>query len=138
MPNTQHTHKTVFFYFYFEPSSKIYRQKPGTPVGTKLSPPYGKLFIAGLEKRIFKNSGYHPYLWLRFLDDIFCIWTDGLEKLVEFLKSLNAFHPMIKFAMDYSYETVNFLDVQVSKRNSTLETDLYWEDTDRHQYLDPK
>ena len=40
--------------------------------------------------------------------------------------------------MDYSYETINFLDVQVSKRNSTLETDLYCKDTDRHQYLHAK
>ena len=103
MPNTQDTHKNLFFSFYFEPSSKIYHQKPGTPVGSKLAPTYGKLFMAGLEKRIFKNSGYHLYLWLGFLDDIFCIWTDGLEKLLKFLKSLNAFHPMIKFTMHYSY-----------------------------------
>ena len=40
--------------------------------------------------------------------------------------------------MDYSYETINFLDVQVSKRNSTLETDLYCKDTGRHQYLHAK
>ena len=94
--------------------------------------------MAGLEKLIFENSGYHPYLWLRFLDDMFCIWTDGLEKLQEFFKFLNAFHPTIKFATDFSYETINFLDVQVSKRNSTLETDLYCKDTDRHQYLHAK
>ena len=40
--------------------------------------------------------------------------------------------------MDYSYETINFLDVQVSKRNSTLETDLYCTNTNRHQYLHAK
>ena len=123
---------------YFELSSKIYHQKLGTAIGTKFAPPYANLFMAVLEKRIFENSGYHPYLWLRFLDDIFCIWTDGLEKLQEFFKFLNAFHPTIKFTMDYSYETINFLDVQVSKRNSTLETDLYCKDTDRHQYLHTK
>ena len=123
---------------YFELSSKIYHQKLGTAIGTKFAPPYANLFMAVLEKRIFENSGYHPYLWLRFLDDIFCIWTDGLEKLKEFFKFLNAFHPTIKFTMDYSYETINFLDVQVSKRNSTLETDLYCKDTDRHQYLHAK
>ena len=122
---------------YFELSSKIYHQKLGTAIGTKFAPPYANLFMAGLEKRIFENSGYHPYLWLRFLDDIFCIWTDGLEKLKEFFKFLNAFHPTIKFTMDYSYET-NFLDVQVSKRNSTLETDLFCKDTYRHQYLHAK
>ena len=40
--------------------------------------------------------------------------------------------------MDYYYETINFLDVQVSKKISTLETDLYCKDTDRHQYLHAK
>ena len=123
---------------YFELSSKIYHQKLGTAIGTKFAPPYVNLFMAGLEKHIFENSGYHPYVWLRFLDYVFCIWTDGLEKLKEFFKFLNAFHPTIKFTMDYSYETINFLDVQVSKRNSTLETDLYCKDTDRHQYLHAK
>ena len=36
--------------------------------------------------------------------------------------------------MDYSYETINFLDVQVSKRNSTP----LLKDTGRHQYLHAK
>ena len=90
--------------------------------------------MSGLEKCIFENSGYHPYVWLRYLDNIFCIWTDGLEKLEEFLKSLNTFHPTMKFNVNYSYETINFLDVQVSKKISTLETELYWKDTDRHQF----
>ena len=58
---------------YFELSSKIYHQKLGTAIGTKFAPPYANLFMTGLEKRIFENSGYHPYLWLRFLDNIFCI-----------------------------------------------------------------
>ena len=123
---------------YFELSSKICYQKLGTAIGTKVASPYASVFMAGLEKRIFENSGCHPHLWLRFLDGMFCIWTDGLEKLQEFFKFLNAFHPTIKFTMDYSYETINFLDVQVSKRNSTLETDLYCKDTDRHQYLHAK
>ena len=109
---------------YFELSRKIYHQKLGTAIGIKFAPPYANLFMTGLEKRIFENSGYHPYLWLRYLDDIFCIWRDGLEKIRKFFKYLNAFHPAIKFAMDYSYETISFLDAQVSKRNSKLETDL--------------
>ena len=65
---------------YFELSSKIYHQKLGTAIGTKFAPPYANLFMAGLEKRIFQNSGYHPYLWPTFLGDIFCIWTDGFRK----------------------------------------------------------
>ena len=48
---------------YFELSSKIYHQKLGTAIGTKFAPPYANLFMAGLENRIFENSGYHLYLW---------------------------------------------------------------------------
>ena len=58
---------------YFELSSKIYHQKFGTAIGTKFALPYANLFMAGLEKCIFEKSGYHPHLWLRFLDNIFCI-----------------------------------------------------------------
>ena len=58
---------------YFKLSSKIYHQNLGTAIGTKFAPPYANLFMAGLEKRIFENSGYHSYLWLGFLDNIFCI-----------------------------------------------------------------
>ena len=123
---------------YFELGSRLYHQKLGTAIGTKFAPPYVNLFMACIEKRTFENSGYHPYLWLRFFDNIFRIWKYDLEKLQKFFKFLNAFHPMTKFTMDYSYETLNFMDVQVSKKNSTLETDLYCKDTDRNQYLHAK
>ena len=66
---------------YFELSSQIYHQKLGTAISTKFTPPYANLFMVGLENRIFENSDHHLYLWLSFLDDIFCIWTNGLEKL---------------------------------------------------------
>ena len=84
---------------YFEHSSNICHPKLETAIGTEFAPPYANLFMAGLEKRIFENSGYHRYLWLRFLDDIFWWFKDGLEKLQEFFKFLSAFHPTIKFNM---------------------------------------
>ena len=63
----------------------MYHQKLGTAIGTKFAPPYANLFMAGLETNIFSDTNVQPLLWLRYLDDIFCIWTDGLEKLKEFL-----------------------------------------------------
>ena len=76
-----------------------------------------------------------PLLWLRYLNDIFCIWTDGLEKLKEFFSYLNSCHPTIKFTMDYSDTTINFLDVSVTKNSTKLSTDLIVKDTDFHKYL---
>ena len=53
----------------------------GTITGTKFASHYANIFMAGLEEQIFEKSHFQPYLWLRYLDDIFCIWTEGLENL---------------------------------------------------------
>ena len=94
--------------------------------------------MAGLERKIFENGEFNPLVWLRFLDDIFCLWTEGEEKLNKFFKYLNEFHPTIKFTMEKSYDKINFLDVVVYKENKHLATDLYIKDTDTHQYLHAK
>ena len=36
-------------------------------------------FMAGLEEEIFKNPRFKPFLWLRYLDNIFCLWTKGWQ-----------------------------------------------------------
>ena len=41
----------------------------------------------------------------------------------------------IKFAMEFSKEEMNFLDVNISQKDSVLQTDLYYKSTDIHQFL---
>ena len=113
----------------------MHHQKLGTAIGTKFGPPYANSFMTGLENEIFSDTNVQPLLWLQYLHDIFCIWTDGLEKLKEFFSYLNSCHPTIKFTMDYSDTTINFLDVSVTKNSTKLSTDLFTKDTDSHQYL---
>ena len=50
---------------------------------------------------------------------------------------LNAFHPSIKFTMNYSPYQINYLDVSVTKDESgkTLRTNLYTKPISPHQYL---
>ena len=45
-------------------------------------------------------------------------------------------HPTIKFTADWSYSSVNFLDVKVIMKGGKIITDLYVKPTDTHQYLD--
>ena len=120
---------------FFEISEKVYYRLLGTAIGTKFAPTYANLFIAGLEKKIFENTNFKPLLWLRYLDDIFCIWTEGFERLQEFYQYLNSFHPTIKFTMEFSKEQINFLDVNISQKEGALQTDLYYKSTDTHQFL---
>ena len=115
----------------------MYHQLLGAAIGAKFAPNYANIFMEGLEENLFKKLKFKPYLWLRYLDDIFCIWTQGLDKLKDFFNFLNEFRPSIKFTMDYSKNSINFLDVKVSKSESgnTLCTSLYTKPTDTHQYL---
>ena len=46
----------------------------------KLAPLYSNLVMVGLEKRIFQNSEFKPFLWLRYLDEIFGVSIQGFQK----------------------------------------------------------
>jgi hypothetical protein len=77
-------------------------------------------------------QGLIPIEWIRFIDDIFEIWTHGIEKLQTFLSYFNNFHPKIEFDYIYSCKSVNFLDTTIYiNSNNKLESDLYIKPTDR-------
>ena len=47
---------------YFEIGQLKYHQKRGFAIGTKFASPYCNLFITWLEKRIFQNNEFKPFL----------------------------------------------------------------------------
>ena len=60
----------------------------------------------------------------------------GKRNLKEFLKILNSCHPTTKFTAEYSFDKVNFLDVEVIRCGNKLLTDLYTKPKDTQQYLE--
>ena len=74
-------------------------------------------------------------VWSRYIDDGFFIWKYGEEKLEEFLKDFNNYHPNIKFTFEFNKESIPFLDLQVSLSRRQLTTDLLIKSTDKHQYF---
>ena len=119
----------------FEHDNTYFRQKRGTAIGTKMAPPYAILFMAALEEKILKNAEHKPFVWWRYIDDVFMIWQHGKEKLENFLSYINSIHPTIKFTAEYSDKQINFLDITVTLEGDQLITDLYVKPTDTHQYL---
>ena len=120
----------------FEFDCKFYQQTSGTAIGTKFAPPYACIFMGFIETEFLKTQAIKPWLWKRFIDDIFFIRTDSKENLNKFLKDLNEFHPNLRFTYEKSKEKIiNFLDLVIKLTEGKVVTDLYCKSTDSHQYL---
>ena len=120
----------------FEFGDRHYLQIHGTAMGTRMAPSYANLFMANLEVSFLAcPSILKPLLWLRFIDDIFLIWTHGEECLRTFIGELNNFHRTIKFTAEWSHHSIPFLDTCVMLKDGCLTTDLHQKTTDTHQYL---
>ena len=119
----------------FEFNGKHYLQKRGTAIGTRMAPSYANIFMDRLERRLIQNAEVKPHIWWRYIDDIFIVWTEGEEKLKEFIDYLNNAHDTIKFTCKWSDHEIEFLDVKVLNESGVLETDVFIKSTDSHQYL---
>ena len=64
-------------------------------------------------------------LYLRFVDDIFMIWTKSEKKLKNLMKDLNTKYPSIKFDFEYSKDKIEFLDTVIrADHRQKLQTTL--------------
>ena len=128
----------ILKYNYFQFNNDNYLQIHGTAMGTKFAPSFANIFMAHIEELIQQNApdGLLPYLWLRFLDDIFLIWLHDDNSLQNFLEYINTVHPTIKFTYTVSEISTNFLDTTIYKRpNGQLASTLYRKPTDTIQLL---
>ena len=55
----------------FEFYCKFYQQISGTAIGTKFARSYACIFMDCVEKEFLKTQAIKPWLWKRFIDDIF-------------------------------------------------------------------
>ena len=96
------------------------------------------IFMDKVEREFLEAEDIKPWMWLRYIDFIFFIWTEGKNKLKSVLQCLNTFHPNLKFTHNKSKTSVNFLDLVVRINSDKFETDLYSKPTDCYQFLEFK
>jgi hypothetical protein len=106
-------------------------------MGTKCAPNYANLFMSQLETELLEQCHTPlPLIWLRFIDDIFMVWTHSPDELHEFLEYVNRHHSTIKFTVEQSTKEINFLDVTVYRdETNEIQTKLFSKPTDAHLYL---
>ena len=122
---------------YFNFGNQQFLQVKGTAMGTKMAPQYANIFMANLEENFLQNTDNKPLIYLRYIDDIFLLWTHGEEKLLQFYKDFNSEDPDIHVTMNHSTKEVNFLDTTIRLKNNTLQTSLYKKPTHSQTYLHP-
>ena len=123
----------------------LFLQLFGVAMGTRVAPTFACLFMGWLEVKMLSDwRGLAPYLWRRFIDDIFFLWRGSEEELLEFVEFLNNFHPTIKFKCksgvnyDFTTKSVDFLDTTIwIDSHGLIQTTLYTKPSRVVQYLLP-
>ena len=122
----------------FSFAGRNFLQVGGTAMGTKVAPSFANTYMGWFESQYVYTYPKQPLLWIRYIDDIFQIWTHGLTEFKKFETHLNQVVESIKFETDISETDVHFLDVTVSIHEGHINTSLYTKPTDAHNYLSYK
>jgi hypothetical protein len=112
----------------------------GTAMGKKFAPNYANIVLALWESVALSKCPLKPDIFLRFLDDIFIVWSHSEEEFWQFFQILNNHHPTIKLKATIHRESIDFLDVTVFKgarfsAHGQLDTKVYFKPTDTHELL---
>ena len=71
----------------FNFAGRHFLQVGGTAMGTKVAPSFDNTYMGWFEDQFVYTYPKQPLLWVRYIDDIFQIWTHGLEEFRKFEKN---------------------------------------------------
>lgn len=119
---------------------KFYLQIKGTAMGKKFAPAYANIFMAHWEEEALAKCKKKPACYLRYLDDIWGIWTGSETEFQEFVGILNSHDPSIKLKTEINKDSISFLDTTVFKgpdfiTTHKLDIKLFFKSTDTHALL---
>ena len=108
----------------FQFSGKIYHQVCGIAMGTTMVPALASVVVAHYEDRYFESRQQLPLMWQHYIDDILFVWPYSKVDFLNFFDGLNRVHPNLRFTMEISYTSIQFLDLNISKGFNFLRTGL--------------
>jgi hypothetical protein len=109
---------------YIQHNDQYYKQTEGLAMGALTSAILAKVYIQYLEYTEIANilkkhqiADYH-----RYVDDILIIYNTQRMNIYDTLNEFNAINPKLKFTVEEQSDyTINFLDLTITNRNSTLD-----------------
>lgn len=138
---------------FFQFNSTMWHQLSGTAMGKSFAPPYACLTMGYLEetvlfpkiREIFDPNTANLIIdfFRRYIDDGIIVLPPSVP-VETFLRILNNMHPSIQFTMSTPepheidgvlYMRTNFLSVQVLQEGKYIKFDVYYKETNAHDYL---
>ena len=120
---------------YFSFNYKFYLQTFGVAMGSALSPVLANIYMEFFESELLPTLPTQPLLWIRYVDDIFAIWSSE-DDVDSFLRDLNALAPSIKFTVEWENDAaLPFLDVVVHRELQCFQFSVYRKPTHSGMYL---
>ena len=128
----------------FQFNDKNFTLISGTVTGTKVSPIYANLVMGYLEIKFYKlveiefGKKVHDYVfrnWKRFLDDCQIMWPKSFGDINRLFSILSSLDTDIKFTHSTSDRELPFLNVMLYIDKGKVMTDIYYKETDSHDYL---
>jgi len=120
----------------FRFQNKIFKQTDGVAMGNPLAPIIADLWMQKIEEKLNKFSTNKPTIWLRYVDDVFCLFTIPNEKILEFHTRINRWHSNLRFTVDFESNcSIPFLDVLVTHKDHSIVTSLYRKPTHTGLYM---
>ena len=111
----------------FTHRNKIYQQCDGVSMGNPLAPTLANFFLGVLERKLFnveQQDISDPVFYLRYVDDIFCIFRSGV-KFEPFLEKLNGLHKNLTFTFEIGGRTIPFLDTNITLDGEGFSSTVY-------------
>jgi hypothetical protein len=126
----------------FQFGDTYWKQISGTAMGTPPAPPYAILYYAINEEQFLDDYPDNLFLYKRFIDDVLGLWTisdpatDDATWL-EFQSRMN--NPAFELEWEFSNRshTVDFMDLTLTTKDTTIHTTLYEKPSNLHLYIPP-
>ncbi|CAJ0923305.1 unnamed protein product [Ranitomeya imitator] len=131
--------RLVLYENYFLYEDTYYVQCQGTAMGSNFAPADANAYMNSFEENyVYTDIRHEAHIncYLRYIDDIFFIWTGSTDTLQAFHQTLNSIYPELQFTMHFDPTQISFLDTLVRKDDQgLLSTDLFCKPTDCNSLL---
>lgn len=116
------------------PEGKMYLQQDGVAMGSPLGVLFAQAFMANVEEMTLQDTATKPYIYCRYIDDIFVCIRDTAA--LEDLKTRMQEYSGLRFTVELNERgKLPFLDVNVDATSDVFSLDVYRKPTNNGRCL---